>query len=106
MYCESHSIAFLLLTDCAPCVFAGKHVGHEMNERRKDQAECGADKSVYVHSKQWRNFQSRRFHENTVFSLPPLRPQPYGDKGLYFGGSELLGLQGDYMRLSPYPQIE
>ncbi|XP_030271988.1 uncharacterized protein LOC115581221 [Sparus aurata] len=82
-----------LLKDLYVYMKAGKHVGHEMNERRKDQAECGADKSVYVHSKQWRNFQSRRFHENTVFSLPPLRPQPYGDKGLYFGGSELLGLQ-------------
>ena len=99
MYCESHSISILLdlLTDCAPCVFAGKHVGHEMNERRKHQAECGADKSVYVHSEQWRNIKSRPFHENTVFTLPPLRPQPYGDKGLYFRGSELLGLQGDNM---------
>ncbi|XP_045889700.1 uncharacterized protein LOC123959608 isoform X1 [Micropterus dolomieu] len=72
---------------------AEKHVGCVMNERRKRQAGCGADESMYVHSEQRRNFQSKPFHESTAFTLLPLRPQPYGDTGLSSRGSELLGLQ-------------
>nr|XP_046241976.1 uncharacterized protein LOC124057609 isoform X2 [Scatophagus argus] len=65
-----------------------KIVGCVMNERRKHQVDCSLDGSV--HGEQRRNFQSKSLHESTL--LPP-RPRSYGDAGLLFKGSELLGLQ-------------
>ncbi|XP_044054010.1 uncharacterized protein LOC122877010 isoform X2 [Siniperca chuatsi] len=72
---------------------AEKHVGCVMNERWKRQAGCGADESMYVHSKQRRNFQSKPFHESTALTLLPPRPRSYGDTGLSSRRSELPGLQ-------------
>ncbi|KAI3372067.1 hypothetical protein L3Q82_006705 [Scortum barcoo] len=68
-----------------------KHVGCVMNERRKHQAESGADESMHVHGEQRRNFPSKAFHESTPFALLPPRPQSY--TRLSSRGFELLGLQ-------------
>ncbi|XP_049906349.1 uncharacterized protein LOC126393939 isoform X1 [Epinephelus moara] len=72
---------------------AVKHAGCVMNGRRKHQAECGAGESMNVHREQKRDFQSKAFHESTVFTLLPPRPHSYGDTCLSSRGSDLLGLQ-------------
>ncbi|XP_018524535.1 uncharacterized protein LOC108878381 [Lates calcarifer] len=72
---------------------AVKHVGSVMNDRRKHQAGCGADESMYVHSKQRRNIQSKPVQESTAFTLLPPRPRSCVDPQLSSRGSEPLGLQ-------------
>ncbi|XP_034728706.1 uncharacterized protein LOC117945360 isoform X2 [Etheostoma cragini] len=72
---------------------AVKSVGCVMNDRRMHQAECAAGESMYVHSEQKKNFQSKPFHESTVFPLLPPRPRSDGDTLLSSRGSKLLSLQ-------------
>ncbi|XP_032366117.1 uncharacterized protein LOC116690165 isoform X1 [Etheostoma spectabile] len=72
---------------------AVKLVGCVMNDRRMHRAECAAGKSMYVHSKQKRNFQSKPFHKSPVFPLLPPRPRSDGDTLLSSRGSKLMSLQ-------------
>ncbi|XP_023144434.3 uncharacterized protein LOC111580775 isoform X2 [Amphiprion ocellaris] len=72
---------------------AVKHVGCVMNDRRKHQVECGADESLYVHSEQRRNFQSKCFQESTGFMLLPPTPGTCGGSQLSSRHTEPLGLQ-------------
>ncbi|XP_047448312.1 uncharacterized protein LOC125012412 isoform X1 [Mugil cephalus] len=72
---------------------ADKHVRCMMNDRTKHQGEWDADERMYVHSYQGRNFASKHFNDNTPFTLLPPRPGTSGNKQLYSGDSERLGLQ-------------
>jgi len=87
-----------LYTNCAPSVVAVKHVGCEMNDRRKYKEKS-------VHSGLKKNYQMKPRQKSAGPALHPPGPGTWEDTWLSSRDSASLSLQGEHMMSVSQAQV-